>query len=30
MSLSEISLTAMGVLARPYIVLRNGQQDALS
>lgn len=26
---NEISLTAMGVLARPYIVLRNDQQDAL-
>ena len=29
MSSNEISLTAMGVLARPYIVLRNDQQDAL-
>ncbi len=29
MSFNEVSLTAMGVLARPYIVLRNDQQDAL-
>ncbi len=29
MSFNEISLAAMGVLARPYIVLRNDQQDAL-
>jgi chromosome partitioning protein len=28
MSFNEISLTAMGVLARPCIVLRNDQQDA--
>jgi chromosome partitioning protein len=29
MSFNEMSLNAMGVLARPYIVLRNDQQDAL-
>jgi chromosome partitioning protein len=29
MSFNEMSLDAMGVLARPYIVLRNDQQDAL-
>jgi chromosome partitioning protein len=28
-SFNEISLNAMGVLARPFIVLRNDQQDAL-